>query len=137
MRRFRNKKKLFALGRMKSGEKNKTEQRYEDEVLKPQLASGEILWYKFEAVTLKLATGLRYTPDFPVIRSDGVLEFREVKGSLKFMEDDAKAKIKMAEEIFPFSFVLTAPIAKKLGGGWESKVVGMEMEMGDELPLEE
>ena len=115
-----------ALGRLKSGEKNKTEQQYEDEVLKPALASGEILWYKFEGMTFKLADNTRYTPDFMVLNKDLTLEAREIKGSLTFIQDDAKVKIKVANEQFPLIFRVYAPIAKKRGGGWESKVFGLE-----------
>ena len=64
-------------------------------------ALGEIVWYKFEGMTLKLAKDTRYTPDFAVINKNGELEFHEVKG---FMRDDALVKIKVAAEMFPFIF---------------------------------
>lgn len=115
-----------ALGRMKAGKQNPTELRYENEVLKPALESGEILWYKFEAMTFKLADSTRYTPDYMVLTKDSILEAHEVKGSLTFIQDDAKVKIKVANEQFPLVFKTFAPKAKKNGGGWESKVFGLE-----------
>ena len=65
------------------------------------LAMGEIAWYNFEAITLKLAKDTRYTPDFAVINKNGELEYHEIKG---FLRDDALVKIKVAAEMFPFIF---------------------------------
>lgn len=110
--------KLFALGRMKSGERNKTEAAYEL-FLESEKQRGEILWYAFEAITFKLAQDTRYTPDFMVMKKNGELECREVKGAKGIFQCDAKAKIKIAAEMFPIHFVAVFPIAKKLGGGWE------------------
>jgi len=36
-------------------------------------------------------------------------------------QSDAKVKIKVASELFPIRFVAIFPIAKKLGGGWETQ----------------
>ena len=63
--------------------------------------SGEILWYSFEALRFRLADNTGYTPDFIVLRSDGVIEAHEVKG---FWVDDARVKIKVAAEMYPFIF---------------------------------
>lgn len=110
--------KLYALGRLKNGERNKTEKAYED-MLETMLYAGEILWYKFEGITLKLADNTRYTPDFFVMNSNGILECHEVKG---FWRDDAKVKIKVAAENFPFKFIAAKQKAKKNGGGWNIEV---------------
>jgi hypothetical protein len=75
----------------------------------------DVAWYAFEAVTLKLAKDLRYTPDFLVMRMDGMLECHETKG---YWQDDALAKIKMAAEKFPFRFMAIQKLPKKDGGGW-------------------
>lgn len=72
------------------------------QVLDARLAAGEILDWKFEAVTLKLADACRYTPDFMVIAADATVEFHETKG--RWM-DDAKVKFKVAAAQFPFRFV--------------------------------
>lgn len=110
-------KKLYALGRLKSGERNKTEAAYET-FLEEQKQLGEVLWYKFEAMTFKLANDTRYTPDFIVMLSNGEIECREIKGSKAIFMCDAKVKIKVAAEMFPFRFIAVFPIPKKLGGGW-------------------
>lgn len=62
---------------------------------------GAILFYKFEAVRLKLAANTTYTPDFLVIRNDFAVEFHEVKGVWR---DDARVKIKTASALYPFIF---------------------------------
>lgn len=108
--------RMYAVGRMKAGKKNRTEEEYEETVLKPMLQAGEILWYKFEAMTLKLADDTRYTPDFDVINRAGELEFHEIKG---FWKDDAKVKFKVAAELFPFKFKALAKQPKKVGGGFK------------------
>lgn len=108
-------KKMYALGRLKSGEMNKTESEYKT-YLEALKSSGKVLWYAFEGVTLKLAKNCRYTPDFVVMLDNGVIELHEVKG---YWQDDAKAKIKMAAEKFPFRFIAVYKKPKKDGGGWK------------------
>lgn len=108
-------KRVFALGRLKSGQMNKTEAAYAKE-LEARKNAKELLWYAFEGVTLKLADGCRYTPDFAVLRADGVMEMHEVKG---YWQDDAKAKIKVAADKFPFKFIAVYKRPKKDGGGWK------------------
>ncbi len=86
-----------------------------------KLAASEINGYAFEKLTLKLADDTRYTPDFMVILTDGTIEFHEVKGW--GFEDDAKVKIKVAAEMFPwFVFRSFTKRAKKDGGGWTERV---------------
>jgi len=118
MRFGKSKTALFALGRLKAGERNKTEQAYES-LLESMRISGEILWYKFEGIKLRLADNTFYTPDFFVMMADGQLEAHEVKGH---WQDDARAKIKIAADMYPFKFVAAKPKAKKNGGGWELEV---------------
>lgn len=93
---------LRALGRLPKGQKNKMEQAYEDRVLKPALSSGEILWYRFEGIKLRLADKTFYEPDYFVLRKTGDLEVHEVKG--RWM-DDARVKIKVAASQYPFQFI--------------------------------
>jgi hypothetical protein len=114
--------KTFGLGRLRAGEMNKTEKAY-SELLERRRLVGQIQWFRFECVTLKLADNTRYNPDFIVMLDNGEIEFHEVKGSLAFIQDDARVKIKVAASIFPFRFVLVAPKAKKNGGGWEVKEI--------------
>ncbi len=110
-------KPQFALGRLKIGEMNKTEATYGAE-LERRKSSGEILWYRFEGIKLRLADNTFYTPDFAVLASDGVMEIHEVKG---YWEDDARVKIKVAAEMYPFRFRAFTPRPKKDGGGWKEE----------------
>jgi hypothetical protein len=110
-------KRLQALGRKKQGELNKTEQAYAN-YLADRKYKGEIEWFCFEGIRLRLAERTSLTVDFAVMRADGVLEMIDVKGSKAIIMDDSKAKIKIAASLFPFVFKLAFPIAKKDGGGW-------------------
>jgi len=108
------KRRNFALGRLKVGQMNKSEAAYA-EALKLQVASGDVAWFKFEGVKLRLADNTFYTPDFAVMLSGGEMEMHEVKG---FWQDDARAKIKIAADMFPFRFIALRVRSKKDGGGW-------------------
>ena len=111
-------KNFYALGRLRTGQKNKTEQAYELEVLKPAMQDGSISWYRFEGVKLRLADNTFYTPDYCVMRSDGTMEMHEVKG---FWQDDARVKIKVAADMYPLKFIAVKRQAKKNGGGWSTE----------------
>lgn len=105
---------FLALGRLKTGAMNKTEQAYERD-LRDAKSLGDIVWYRFEGVKLRLADNTFYTPDFAVMASDNVMECHEVKG---FWTDDARVKIKVAAEQYPFRFKAVKAKSKKDGGGW-------------------
>jgi len=107
-------RRLQALGRLKTGQMNKTEAAYAQD-LEALKAAGELLWVKFEGLKLRLADNTFYTPDFAVMRANGEIECHEVKG---FWQDDARAKIKIAADMYPFRFVAVKARAKKDGGGW-------------------
>jgi hypothetical protein len=81
---------------------NRTEAAYSG-LLEGMRRSGEIKFYAFESTKFKLAKNTYYSPDFMVVRADGVTEFHEVKG---FMTDDANVKIKVAADRFHFVFKL-------------------------------
>lgn len=106
--------RMQALGRLKQGEMNKTEAAYAG-VLEKRKRAGEIQWYAFEIVTIKLADDTRYTPDFCVLLANGELEFHEVKG---YWQDDSKVKIKVAAAMFPARFWAVFKQTKKDGGGF-------------------
>lgn len=108
--------RLQALGRLKTGQQNATEAEYEANVLRPMLQAGEILWYRFEGVKLRLADNTFYTPDYAVMKADGQLQMHEVKG---FWTDDARVKIKVAAGAYPFEFIAVQKQPKKHGGGWK------------------
>jgi len=111
---------MLAKGRMRSGEMNGTEKRYAA-TLDARLLAGEIAWYVFESITLKLADDTRYTPDFAVMLPDGSFEFHEVKG---FALEDSVVKWKVAGERFPFVFRMIWARKKADGGGWLVRTYG-------------
>jgi hypothetical protein len=104
----------FALGRLKAGQMNRTEAAYAShlDLLK---TAGEILWYRFEGIKLRLADNTFLTVDFAVMMADGTLEMHECKG---YMEEDANVKLKVAAASYPFRFILVRKKAEKDGGGW-------------------
>lgn len=108
----------------RAGEMNKTEARY-DQHLAARQSAGEIAWYAFERMKLRLAPRTHLTVDFFVQLVDGSFECHEVKGrkgARYFAEEDAKLKIKIAAEMFPvFRFLIVWP-AK--GGGWSQERFG-------------
>ena len=108
-------KRTLALGRMKTGAMNKTEVEYAT-VLEARKYAGEVAWWKFEGLRLRLGDGCGYTPDFSVMLNNGQMECHEVKG---FWRDDARAKIKIAADLYPFRFIAVTKEAKKNGGGWK------------------
>lgn len=86
--------------RRSPGEMNKLEAKYAER-LKEMVYIGEIAWFAFDALKLRLAQKTFYEPDFLVIAASGDVEIHEVKG---FWEDDARVKIKVAAEKYPFRF---------------------------------
>lgn len=114
--------RLQALGRLKTGERNKTEQAFEEH-LAAMLHAGEVQWFKFEAIKLRLADSTFLTVDFAVMRADGVLEMIDVKGAKALFTDDARVKMKVAASMFPFVFKVAYPLPKKSGGGWDIEEV--------------
>jgi len=109
---------LGALGRLRVGQMNKTEAAYAG-YLKLLLYAGQISWYRFEGMKFRLADKTFYSPDFAVLLPDGVMEMHEVKGARAIFQDDAKVKIKVAAEMYPFVFRVIYPKLKRDGGGWE------------------
>ncbi len=95
----------------KPGEMNKTEAEY-GMMIHAEWHKGAVLWWGFEQVTLKIGPNCRYNPDFVLMRSNGQIEFHEVKGG--FIRDDSMVKLKAAAEKFPFVFKL----AQKKNGRW-------------------
>lgn len=107
--------RMRALGRLPKGTQNKTEAAYEDRVLKPAMLSGDVAWYRFEGVKLRLADKTFYEPDFFVMRRNGELEVIEVKG---FWTDDARVKIKVAAAQYPFQFIAV----QRVKGEWKEEL---------------
>jgi len=61
----------------------------------------------YEGLTLRMANGHKYTPDYVVVTNDGVIELHEVKGSYKLGSyGRAKLAFDQAKVEFPcFKFV--------------------------------
>jgi hypothetical protein len=91
---------------------NGTEKRRAVE-LEAMRRAGELAWWCYEGLKLRLAANTFYTPDFFLQRSDGTLEVEETKGH---WEDDARVKIKVAARLYPFRFRALQPMK---GGGWK------------------
>lgn len=96
------------------GVMNKNEERYAA-YLADQQHAGEILWWAFECVSLKLAPKCAYHPDFLVMHADRSLSVIDVKGFKAkpsgepgyWATEDARIKLRVAAEKFPlFSFVV-------------------------------
>lgn len=110
------KAKIQALGRLPAGTMNNTEAAYA-QLLELQRHAGKVAWYRFEGVKLRLADSTFYTPDFAVMLSDGRMEMHEVKGR---WEDDARVKIKVAADQYPFQFVaIVGKHTKARGWAWD------------------
>lgn len=106
---------LQALGRLKVGAMNQTEAAYA-RTLELRKVAGEVAWYKFEGLKFRLADNTFYTPDFAVQLADGALEAHEVNG---YWQEDARAKIKIAADMYPLRFIAVQALPKKAGGGWK------------------
>ena len=101
--------------RKKPGEMNKLEERRAYDLEADRNAGRNLGWW-FEAVTFRLADDCRYTPDFMVLGTDGVLHFEETKGK---WEDDAKVKAKVFTSMYPFRLDVYLPALVRDGGGWK------------------
>lgn len=111
------KARLQALGRLKTGAMNTTETEYA-RLLEDRKRQGEVLWYRFEGIKLRLADNTFLTIDFAVMTVDRVLEMIDVKGSSAIFTDDARVKMKVAADQYPFVFKVAYPVKKRDGGGW-------------------
>lgn len=116
---------MQAKGRLAAGTMNATEAKYAAYLGQLTLA-GDVLWWKFEPVKLLLAPQTTLTPDFMVMLADGSLEMHDVKGAKAIYTDDAKVKMKIAAQEYPFVFRVVYPVKKADGGGWSIEVVGSE-----------
>src|SRR5690554_6901726 len=74
--------------------KSKAEARYA-QILEAQVRCGQIRSWRYEAVTLVLADGVRYTPDFLLHENDGRMTLVEVKGH---MREAARVRLRVAVE---------------------------------------
>jgi len=98
------------------GVMNKVESAYA-QYLNLRQRAGEVEWFAYEAVKLRLAPKTFITVDFFLMLPSGELEAHEVKGS--FVEDDAMVKIKVAAQTYPFRFVMV----RQQGNGWDCREI--------------
>lgn len=119
---------------------------FEQGELVPALTVGEVIAWTFEPFALKLAPRTTFTPDFLVqlgpagpwfvekligrsrivaaeLDTDGLLVCVDVKGH---REDDARAKIKTAAELFPM--FLFAEARHVTGTGWKYEILPTKQE---------
>jgi hypothetical protein len=101
--------------RPRPGQMNALEARYGLH-LEALRREGKIVWFKYEAIKLRLADKTFYTPDFLIVTADGTFEAHETKG---FWTDDARVKIKCAAEIYPIRFVAL----KWVKGEWQCEEI--------------
>lgn len=100
---------------------NKTEARYAAH-LQVMQAAGLVKSFKYESIKLRLADKTWYTSDFLVISQQTLsgikvcfAELHEVKG---FWEDDARVKIKVAAEMYPFFKFVAVRANKSTSAPW-------------------
>lgn len=110
-------KRYQSLGRLKRGERNKTEAAYENFLLQ-QKAVGMIQDYWFEGIKLRIADNTFLTIDFGVLTADGRIQLHDTKGAPHLITDTARVKLKAAREKYCFDIFIVTPRAKKDGGGW-------------------
>lgn len=105
-----------ALGRLKAGQMNRTEAAYAT-YLEGLKHAGDILWWRFEGIKLRLADRTFITIDFAVLQKNLELELHDVKG---FMTDETNAKLKVAADQYPIAIKVVRRIK---GGAWEVQVL--------------
>lgn len=108
--------RMQALGRLKAGQMNKTEERFAQH-LELERHTGRVQWWKFEGIKLMLAKNTSLTVDFAVLPDTGILTMIDVKGSRAMVTDDARVKMKLAAELYPLVFKMAYPRPK--GEGWD------------------
>ena len=106
-----------AKGRLPKGEMNETERAFARR-LDAQILAGEILWYKFHPLRVRLASNTYYEVDFLVMLADGEIAIYETKGG--YTSDKGQLKIKLCAEALPvFRMFKAEKLKEKEGGGWK------------------
>lgn len=108
------------------GEKNKTEQAFESEMLEPRKLAGELVWYGYEPLTFRIAKKTSYTPDYMALRADGTMEAWEVKGTWKDQHyQHSRVKVKVAAAMFPMFPFRVAMRGGKGEPRWKVEEIGI------------
>lgn len=110
--------RIRAKGRTRKppGTMNRLESAYAQHLALREKA-GDVAWFAYEPIKLRLADKTFLTVDFFLMLPTGELEAHEVKGS--FLEDDAAVKLKVAAAMYPFRFVLV----RASGSTWDLKEI--------------
>lgn len=90
---------------------NKLEQEYARQ-LDFRKAAGEVTWWGFEKLRIRLAGGAWFKPDFVVLLANGRWELHETKG---FWREAARVRVKVCAELFPMPVVCV----RRVKGRWE------------------
>ena len=112
-----------ARARRAPGAMNDTEKAWAVQ-LEVQKLAGEILWWEYEPMKLRVAPKLGwYSPDFAVVFPDFTISMDEIKGSMGWsMDGTGRAKFMDAVDRYPlFRFRKAQKRTKKQGGGLDVK----------------
>lgn len=99
---------------------NKTEESYSQR-LEALRWVGDVLYWGFEAVKVRIGRNCWLTPDFLVMYPDGHLELHDTKGrkgKTYYAEDDAIVKARAAGANFPIPMYF---VFRRHDGEWEKK----------------
>jgi hypothetical protein len=98
------------LGGHKSGQMNKLEAAYARHI-DAEILAGEVIAYRFEFASFKLAQGVHYRSDFLVELRDGSIQERQVKG---FMTEGGRVKLRMFAKMSLWPVYLV----QRIKGNW-------------------
>ncbi len=111
--------------RKERGVMNRTETEFFSSYIAPRLVCKEFVESWYETWTWRLTEktpdgkpGIRYTPDFVVLQSDGFLIAYEVKGTGIATRADLN-RVKLAADKIPIPFYVATKQTKKNGGGFK------------------
>ena len=109
---------------------NKTEWAYAD-ALEARRIAGEIQSWTLHGITITLAPGCRYTPDFLVVLPDGSREAIEIKAcdanGRVLAKDDSIVKLKTAaaDPRYRYPWIRWKLAGRHRDGSWVEKVYGI------------
>lgn len=73
------------------------------QTLEARKKAGELVWWAYEPIRIRLADGTFYRPDFVTVDQHGRTEIYEVKG---FMREASRVRLRVATEKLPYQFYL-------------------------------
>lgn len=97
---------------------NKTEESYSQHLRLLHLA-GDILWWGFEAMKVRIGKNCYFSPDFLVMYADSRLELHDTKGrkgKTYYAEDDSIVKARATSANFPLPMFF---VFRRSDGEWE------------------